>query len=349
MKRLTILLSSLVLLSHTQAIADATTKAKLSPELLPAFSSAESLKSNFSCYDGPFASYNSLLEMLSKNPKFNAAKFEKTFPRADFERRQQQIDCRIFVYESDGLPVEGIMLRPKSAISATEKLPVVIYNRGGNAKGGTWVFSNIQSFLMPLAEQGYMVIASQYRGAASLPTGVKPKPLMDQFGGDDVNDIKNLLPIINGMAEVDPNRIAMKGFSRGGMMSYLAARDMPQLKALIVEAGVTDIEAHLKVRPVMENILSRFIPNYATEKSTQLQARSVLHWLDKLPPQLPILLVHGDKDVRVEVEQSQTLAKALAEKGHPHKLVIYPGADHGLYPNRAEADAETVAWLKKYL
>lgn len=335
------------LLLGTLLVAN-TVAAKQSPELLPAFSTAQTLKSNFSCYGGPFASYDSWLAMMSKKPKFNAAMFGQRFSRSDVERRQQTLDCRVFVYESDGILVEGIMVRPKTA-AADAKLPVVIYNRGGNAKGGTLVYGSIQHNLMPLAELGYIVIASQYRGAKAFPTSVSGEIRLDQFGGNDVNDIKNLLPIINGMPEADSERIAMKGFSRGGMMSYLAARDMPQLKALIVEAGVADLEASLAVRQAMENIYTRFIPDYATEKSAQLKARSVLHWLDKLAPQLPILLLHGEKDVRVEVAQSQNLAKALAKKGQPHKLVVYPEADHDLYPNRAEADAETAAWLKQYL
>ncbi|GAB58769.1 alpha/beta hydrolase family protein [Rheinheimera nanhaiensis] len=346
MKPFLMLLSSLLLITAVQAEP---AKAKTGPELLPAFSTASSLKENFSCYGGPFANYDSWLALLSKKPKFNAAAFEAKFPRADIERRQRQIDCRIFVYESDGVLVEGVMLQPKHAVNGVSKLPVVIYNRGGNAKGGTLVYGAIQHSLMPLAELGYIVIASQYRGAKAFPTSVTGDIRLDQFGGNDVNDIKNLLPIINGMADADSARIAMLGASRGGMMSYLAARDMPQLKALIVEAGVADLEASLAVRQAMENIYSRFIPSYATEKATQLQARSVLHWLDELPPQLPILLLHGDKDWRVDVSQSQNLAKALAEKGQPHKLVVYPGADHGLNPNRAEADAETAAWLKQYL
>ncbi|MBU2112763.1 MAG: prolyl oligopeptidase family serine peptidase [Gammaproteobacteria bacterium] len=346
MKPFLILLSSLLL---TTAVQAEPAKAKTGPELLPAFSTAASLKENFSCYGGPFASYDSWLAMMQKNPKFNADAFGKQLPRADVERRQQTLDCRVFVYESDGILVEGVMVRPNNTIVGISKLPVVIYNRGGNAKGGTLVYGAVQHSIMPLAELGYIVIASQYRGAKGFATKVRQQIQLDQFGGDDVNDINNLLPIINGMADADSERIAMLGASRGGMMSYLAARDMPQLKALIVEAGVADIEAHLQVRPAMENIFSRFIPNYASDKTAQLQARSVLHWLDKLPPQLPILLLHGDKDVRVEVAQSQTLAKALAEKGQPHKLVVYPGADHGMHPNRAEADAETAAWLKQYL
>ena len=347
MKPLLILLSAMLLSPVLQAEP---AKVKKGPELLPAFSSASSLKENFSCYGGPFASYDSWLAMLSKKPKFNAEQFAEIFPRAKFEQRQQQIDCRIFVYESDGHLVEGIMLNPDKNASADNKLPVVIYNRGGNAESGKWHFGAIQMALMPMAEQGYVVIASQYRGAAGFPSGIKAQPLLDQFGGADVNDIKNLLPIIDGMANADNQRIAMKGASRGGMMSYLAARDMPQLKALIVEAGVTDLELQIPQRPDMEkNIFSRYMPNYATEKPALLKARSVMHWLDKLPAELPILLVHGDKDWRVDVAQSQMLAKALAEKGHPHKLVVYPGADHGMQPNRAEADAETAAWLKQYL
>ncbi|MDP5150667.1 alpha/beta hydrolase family protein [Rheinheimera baltica] len=345
MKLYLMFLSSLLLTTATHAEQ---IKSPKGPQLLPVFSTASSLKQNFSCYMGPFASYDSWLAMMSKKPKFNAAMFGQRFSRADVERRQQTLDCRVFAYESDGVLVEGVMVRPKNT-AADAKLPVVIYNRGGNAKGGTLVYGAIQHNVMPLAELGYIVIASQYRGAKAFPTLVTGDMQLDQFGGNDVNDIKNLLPIINGMPEADSERIAMKGFSRGGMMSYLAARDMPKLKALIVEAGVADLEASLVVRPAMENIFTRFIPNYATEKSAQLQARSVLQWLDKLPPKLPILLLHGDKDERVEVAQSQNLAKALAENDHPHKLVVYPGANHGMHPNRAEADAETAAWLKQYL
>lgn len=359
MKYYLILLSSLLMscASHTEQkvttnTAITQTEQKLPPgiEALPAFSSAAALKRNFTCYGGPFESYDTWLAYDSKHPKFNAADFAALYPKAIAERRQQELDCRIFVYESDGIEVEGVMIRPLKQSAEEGKLPVVIYNRGGNALGGTLNFRTLQRFLMPIAEQGYIVIASQYRGAAAFPAGVKRQPWLDQFGGNDVNDIKNLIPVIKGMNDADPTRIAMKGFSRGGMMSYLAAANMPELKALIVEAGVVDLEAHITFRPGMEkNVFRRYMPNYETEKTALLSARSVLHWLDKLPPQLPILLVHGNRDKRVEVEQAQALAKALVEKGHPHKLVLYPEADHELTPNRAEADAQTAAWLKQYL
>lgn len=359
MKYYLILLSSLLIscASHTEQKITANTtttpteqKLPTGIEALPAFSSAPELKRNFTCYGGPFVSYNTWLAYDSRNPKFNAADFAARYPKVIAERRQKNLDCRVFVYESDGIEVEGVMIRPLDQSGENGKRPVVIYNRGGNAIGGTLNFRAMQTFLMPIAEQGYIVIASQYRGAAAFPAGVTRQPWLDQFGGNDVNDIKNLLPVIKGMPNADPTRIAMKGFSRGGMMSYLAASEMPELKALIVEAGVADLANSLSFRPGMEkNIFRRYMPNYEADKSSLLKARSVMQWLDKLPPQLPILLVHGNKDIRVEVEQSQALAKALAQRGHPHKLVLYPEAGHELTTNRAEADAETAAWLKQYL
>lgn len=346
MKPLLILLSAMLLTPVLQAEP---AKAKQGPELLPAFSSASSLKENFSCYIGPFASYDSWAAMLSNKPKFNSAAFEEQFPRAVVETRQQNIDCRIFVYESDGILVEGVMLRPKAAAQNNQKLPVIIYNRGGNATLSKIHYGAIQQNLMRFAEQGYIVIASQYRGAAGWTASASRDIMLDQFGGTDVNDVVNLFPLIEGMPTADSQRVAMIGVSRGTIMSYLAATRMPQLKALVIKSGGSDLEIALQTRPSMNNVYEKFIPDYANNKSAELAKRSVLRWLDKLPQQLPILLLHGEKDDRIDVSQARTMAAALKQKKQPHKYIEYKGADHYLIPNHAEADAETAAWLKQYL
>jgi dipeptidyl aminopeptidase/acylaminoacyl peptidase len=141
----------------------------------------------------------------------------------------------------------------------------------------------------------------------------------------------------------------MIGVSRGSIMSYLAATRMPQLKALVIKSGGSDLEIALQTRPSMNNVYEKFIPDYANNKSAELAKRSVLRWLDKLPQQLPILLLHGEKDDRIDVSQARTMAAALKQKKQPHKYIEYTGADHYLIPNHAEADAETAAWLKQYL
>ena len=347
MKPFLFLLSGLLLAATAHAEP---AKAKTGPELLPPFSAANSLKQNFSCYGDVFSNYDSWLAMLSKSPKFNADAFTKQFPRAVVETRQQNIDCHIFVYESDGILVEGVMLQPKRTVAAASKLPVIIYNRGGNPRNSTLNYGSIQHNLMPFAEQGYIVIASQYRGAARTgwPTSASRDITLDQYGGADVNDVVNLLPIITGMATADSQRVAMLGVSRGSIMSYQAAVRMPLLKALVIHSGWSDLEVALETRPEMK-VYDQLIPDYANNKAAELAKRSVLRWLDKLPQQLPILLLHGEKDDRIDVSQAKSMAAALKQKQQPHKYVEFAGADHYLIPNRAEADAETAAWLKQYL
>ena len=62
---------------------------------------------------------------------------------------------------SDGLRVKGFMARPSSA---QEKLPCVIWNRGGNREFGALNDQLATLFLSRIASWGYVVVASQYRG-----------------------------------------------------------------------------------------------------------------------------------------------------------------------------------------
>ena len=64
---------------------------------------------------------------------------------------------------------------------------------------------------------------------------------------------------------------------------------------------------------------------------------------------MSILLLHGDKDKRVNVEQSKSLASQLAVRKHPHKLIIYPNDNHGLVRHRKEMTQEIILWLKNNL
>ena len=72
--------------------------------------------------------------------------------------------------------------------------------------------------LFPIANQGFVIIGSQYRG-----TGSKNN-LLDEFGGKDVNDVTALLDYIPSIKDADPERIGMYGASRGGMQTHLVLK-----------------------------------------------------------------------------------------------------------------------------
>jgi dipeptidyl aminopeptidase/acylaminoacyl peptidase len=323
------------------------TRPKAQAEL---FSTASSLQKSRSCFSGPFQSYDSFMAMrikMGKNqPKFSEAKLRVELPQADFDRFQQTLDCQDFVYRVGDVPVRGFMIKPKQI---SGKAPVVIYNRGGNADFGQLNFSFVMKSLMPVAEQGFVILASNYRGQHNWGKATVMNAGFDEFGGAELEDVKALVPIAQGMKEADANRMAMWGHSRGGMMTYMLAKSMPELKTIVVGAGPTDFAKELELRPEMDNVFKARIPNYNNNKAAALAERSVLLWPEQLPAQLPILIQHGDQDKHVPVTSSEQLSMKLKALQHPHKLLIYPGADHGFRPVQTKAQQDRINWLKQYL
>lgn len=272
------------------------------------------------------------------NPKLLL--LSRQFPRADFERGQQQLECSSIAYESDGLTVSGWMLVPKGKVD--RKLPVLIYNRGGNGSFGAVTFPMLMRNVFPYAERGFLVLVSQYRG---VPEDDPKHSGTDQFGGDDVRDVTRLIELAKRLPNADPHNIFMLGVSRGGMQSFMAARVSHDIKAMAVISGVSDLQAELKFRPEMEQVYVARIPGYQTDKAQLLAERSVMAWAEQLPKDMPVLLLHGDQDKRVSVANGTRLHQRLDQLQHPNKLIVYPGDDHFLSHHRKEAIDEVVGWF----
>lgn len=188
--------------------------------------------------------------------------------REEFERRESFADyeCRKIKYLSDGLKVVGFIWRPKNI--SGKKLPLVIVNRGGNPNSG---LLTPQSFYYSFVPNGFVVIGSQYRGA----DGGEGK---DEFGGADVNDVLNLIPLARSLSYVDMNNVFMVGASRGGMQSFLAIKKGIPINAVAVSGALTDLLAAEKELPGLAGRVFRLIPGYPerTEKFCANARQSIL-------------------------------------------------------------------------
>lgn len=223
-------------------------------------------------------------------------------------------------YLSDGLKVTAYLAEPK----AEGQYPCIIANRGGNRDFGQWNPISVGFFLGKMASWGYVVVASQYRGNDG-GEGV------EQFGGDDVNDVLNLLPVLEQIPAADTSRIGMEGGSRGGMMAYQALRKSCRFKAAAVLAGVTNSFASIKDRPEMEKyVYSELVPDYPNKKEQELKKRSAVYWADELCKTTPLLIMHGSADWRVSALQSMELVQKLYTHRHPVRFILFEGADHGI-------------------
>ncbi|MEM9290153.1 MAG: prolyl oligopeptidase family serine peptidase [Acidobacteriota bacterium] len=250
-----------------------------------------------------------------------------------------QVELQHFTYSSDGLRIGGYMAKPRGE----GPFPTVIWNRGGNREFASLDEQRAAFILGPIASWGYVVVASQYRGG----TGSEGE---DEFGGRDVQDVLSLIPLLDAMPEADTERLAMYGWSRGVLMTLRALTLTDRVDVAVLGAGTYDLLRTAGDRPRMESqVFSQLIPNYATEREEQLRARSAVYWADELPQSTPLLMLHGTADERVNAKEALTMAEALLETGHPFRLALYEGGDHGLREHRDEVDPLIRQWLEEHL
>ena len=242
-------------------------------------------------------------------------------------------------YLSDGLKVKGFLAEPARA----GRYPSIIYNRGGNREFGKIGPGQLLFYVVNLARWGYVVVASQYRGN----DGGEGQ---EEFGGADVNDVLNLLPVLEQVPSADTARIGMFGGSRGGLMTYLALTRTTRIKAAVVQAGMTDAVRSIAERPEMgTEVYAQLMPGYEADRDSVLATRSPVQWAERLCPTTPLLLLHGTADWRVSPREAMDMADRLYELKRPFRMVLFEGADHGLTEFRTEANEATRDFLDRYV
>lgn len=300
------------------------------------------------CFSGNFATYDSWLAFFAKrNPDASPEKLErytgmlkKKFPESLFNKYKSTLTCQSIRYEHDGVPVIGYFVAPKDA----KKLPTIVYNRGGNGNFGAMVFTQMFNDLFELASEGFAIIGTQYRGV-----GIPDSEYQDEFGGADVDDVLALRDLFTEFEAIDSSRVGLMGFSRGGMQSMLALKHGFETNAVVLVAGVYDLEKSLEFRPEMERVFAGRIPGYAEHKTEQLKARSALFWLDELDQETAFLLITGNADERVNYKQSMRLNAALQAQGLNSELIIFDGGKHALGPFQTQLVQQTKRFFLEHL
>jgi len=116
-------------------------------------------------------------------------------------------------YLSDNLKVNGYIVQPKKK----GQYPCVIWNRGGVKEYGALNMIRVLAMLGKLAKEGFVVIATQYRGNGGSEG-------QEEYGGAEINDVLNLIKVLEDIPNADTSKIGMFGGSRGGMMTYIALK-----------------------------------------------------------------------------------------------------------------------------
>lgn len=242
--------------------------------------------------------------------------------------------CERVVYSSSGLRVAGFVIRP----AAPGPHPVLFWLRGGNRDFGMIEAVTLLN-LKALADAGFIVVASQYRGADGGDGA-------DEFGGADVDDVMALLPLARSLPGTDADRLYLLGGSRGAMQGMLAMRRGLPVRAAAFRGGLFDLKSTVRQRPQLGEMWKELMPDSKAGMDQALERRSAVLWAGAV--RTPILIVHGRQDWRARLDEAQSFNDALAGAGVPHKMVIYERDEHQLALHRTQWLGEVVQWFRAH-
>jgi dipeptidyl aminopeptidase/acylaminoacyl peptidase len=250
---------------------------------------------------------------------------EIVLARPDLEGRTLAPVKSVQYAAADGTQVPAYLTVP--AGSTGKNMPAVVLPHGGPSSRDEWGFDWLAQFL---AARGYVVIQPNYRGSA----GFGDAWLVDNgFKGwrTSIGDVSSAAKWLAAQGIADPARIAIVGWSYGGYAALQSAATEPQLyKAAVAVAPVTDL-ALLKTEAkdyTNFRLVDQFVGSgpHVAEGSPLRLAQSI---------SVPVLLVHGDKDLNVRVSHSRKMQEALRGAGKSSDYLELPGLDHQLEDSAA--------------
>ena len=174
--------------------------------------------------------------------------------------------------------------------------------------------SGMEQYASMLAAQGFAVYLLHYFDRTGTESADKPTILRNFPLW--MKTLWDAISFIETQPRVDGKRIALLGFSLGAYLSLANSAIDHRVQAVVEFFGGMPKEIHLFMRRLC-----------------------------------PVLILHGEADATVPVDEAYQLQKLLEKKGIPYEMKIYPGAGHGFEDQTIWRDAglRSLQFLQKYL
>ncbi|MBR6979952.1 MAG: S9 family peptidase [Prevotella sp.] len=234
-----------------------------------------------------------------------------------------------WVKSTDNKDMMYWVIRPPH-FDETKKYPTLLFCEGGPQSPVSQFWSYRWNFMI-MASQGYVVVAPNRHGLPGFGS-----EWCEEISGDwtgqcmsdyltAIDDACNTLPYVNR------DRLGAVGASFGGFsVYYLAGHHDKRFKCFIAHDGAFNLEA--MYTETEENWFSNWEYDDAywnkdrTANADKTYKNSPHQFVDKWDT--PILVIHGEKDYRINATQGMSAFNAARMKGIPAELLIFPDENH---------------------
>lgn len=278
--------------------------------------------------------------------KMALARFGRSRPAIDPERMRPVESISYAAH--DGLKIPAFLTRP---VGAAGPAPTVVMIHGGPMLRDPWGWD---MEVQLLAANGYVVFQPQFRGSSGFGRKFEEAGF-GQWGlamQDDITDgVKYLIE--KGIA--DPERICIYGASYGGYAALWGLVKTPELYRCGVSfAGISDLEymfsdsSDSNSDKVARELMRARIGDIALNKEKFDQVSPLKHAREI---KAPVLLMHGEHDLRVPISHGKKMKRALEEHHKSVEWLAFEEEGHGLervYNQKVFLET-LLAFLDKYI
>lgn len=244
----------------------------------------------------------------------------------------------------DGAAVHGLLTRP-AGFKPGSPAPMILFIHGGPNAQDAHEFDFLRQWI---AAKGYAELNVNYRGSNGRGQDYSSAIAAD-WGHKEVLDLLAGVDKAVAMGVADPNKLAVAGWSYGGILTDYTVASTDRFKAAISGAGVA--------APMSFYGVDQYILQYDNElgppwKNPELYLKLSYPFLEAGKRiHTPMLFMGGTSDMNVPLIGGEQMYQTLRSIGVPAELVVYPDQFHGFTrPSYIRDRYERwLAWWDKYL
>jgi dipeptidyl aminopeptidase/acylaminoacyl peptidase len=244
----------------------------------------------------------------------------------------------------DGMEIEGVFYLPGDYQEGT-KIPLILHIHGGPP--GHFANRFRPNFHI-YAGLGYASLGPNIRGSDSYGDDLLTA-LMGDVGGGEYDDLMTGVDYLIDERQVDPDRLALRGWSWGGILGSWAITQTDRFKAASLGAMVGSWTA--ETGPGLSYDLKlHYIGGAHWINPEEWRRVSSLWYVKNVTT--PTLLLHGERDLVSTANQALMFFTALKDMGKtPVRYVHFPREPHGFREPRHQRtrDIEEIKWMQKYV